>query len=49
MTIFGKQCVVIAIDAKRNHSEDSTKQCLKKMAKNSGLRFSFMVENKKLD
>ena len=25
MTIFGKQCVVIAIDAKRNYSEDSTK------------------------
>ena len=39
MTIFGKQCVVIAIDAKRNYSEDSTKT----MFDENGKKFWFEV------
>ena len=39
MTIFGKQCVVIAIDAKRNYSEDSTKT----MFEENGKKFWFEV------
>ena len=39
MTIFGKQCVVIAIDAKRNYSEDSTKT----MFEEDGKKFWFEV------
>ena len=39
MTIFGKQCVVIAIDAKRNYSEDSTKI----MFDENGKKFWFEV------
>ena len=39
MTIFGKQCVVIAIDAKRNYSEDSTKT----MFDEDGKKFWFEV------
>ena len=39
MTIFGKQCVVIAIDAKRNYSEDSTKT----MFNENGKKFWFEV------
>ncbi len=39
MGIFGKQCVVVAIDAKRNHSEDSTKT----MFEEDGKKFWFEV------
>lgn len=39
MTVFGKQCVVIAIDAKRNYSEDSTKT----MFEENGKKFWFEV------
>ena len=39
MTIFGKQCVVIAIDAKRNYSEDSSKT----MFDQNGKKFWFEV------
>ncbi len=39
MTLFGKQCVVIAIDAKRNYSEDSTKT----MFDENGEKFWFEV------
>ncbi|AJM91308.1 imidazole glycerol phosphate synthase subunit HisF [Nitrosopumilus piranensis] len=39
MTIFGKQCIVIAIDAKRNYSEDSTKT----MFEENGKKFWFEV------
>lgn len=39
MTIFGKQCVVIAIDAKRNYSDDSTKTMLEE----NGKKFWFEV------
>jgi len=39
MTIFGKQCVVIAIDAKRNYSKDSTKT----MFDEDGKKFWFEV------
>lgn len=39
MTLFGKQCVVIAIDAKRNYSEDSTKT----MFEEDGKKFWFEV------
>ena len=39
MTIFGKQCVVIAIDAKRNYSEVSTKT----MFDENGKKFWFEV------
>ena len=39
MTIFGKQCVVIAIDAKRNYSEDSAKT----MFDENGEKFWFEV------
>ncbi|ABX13448.1 imidazole glycerol phosphate synthase subunit HisF [Nitrosopumilus maritimus] len=39
MTIFGKQCVVVAIDAKRNYSEDSTKT----MFEENGKKFWFEV------
>ena len=39
MTIFGKQCVVIAIDVKRNYSEDPTKT----MFEENGKKFWFEV------
>jgi len=39
MTVFGKQCVVIAIDAKRNYSEDSAKT----MVEENGKKFWFEV------
>ncbi|KAF6245803.1 imidazole glycerol phosphate synthase subunit HisF [Nitrosopumilus sp. b2] len=39
MTIFGKQCIVIAIDAKRNYSENSTKT----MFEENGKKFWFEV------
>lgn len=39
MTIFGKQCVVVAIDAKRNYSEDSAKT----MFEENGTKFWFEV------
>jgi len=39
MTIFGKQCVVVAIDARRNYSEDSGKT----MFEEGGKRFWFEV------
>ena len=39
MTIFGKQCVVVAIDAKRNYSEDSTKTIFEE----DGKKFWFEV------
>lgn len=39
MTIFGKQCVVVAIDAKRNYSEDSTKTIFEE----EGKKFWFEV------
>ncbi|QDI89134.1 imidazole glycerol phosphate synthase subunit HisF [Candidatus Nitrosopumilus sp. SW] len=39
MTLFGKQCVVIAIDAKRNYSEDSAKT----MFEENGKKFWFEV------
>ena len=39
MTIFGKQCVVIAIDAKRNYSKDSNKT----MFDENGKKFWFEV------
>ena len=41
MTIFGKQCVVVAIDAKRNYSEDPTKTMLE--GEEGGKRFWFEV------
>lgn len=39
MTIFGKQCVVVAIDAKRNYSED----CAKTVFEEDGKKFWFEV------
>ena len=39
MEIFGKQCVVVAIDAKRNYSEDSTKNIFEE----DGKKFWFEV------
>ena len=39
MKLFGKQCVVVAIDAKRNYSEDSTKNIFEE----NGKKFWFEV------
>jgi len=39
MTVFGRQCVVVAIDARRNHSEDPGKTMLEE----GGRRFWFEV------
>ena len=50
MELFGRQCVVVAVDAKRNFdTKDSSKNTFSEDGKNFGLKFSFMVEKKELE
>ena len=46
MELFGRQCVVVAVDAKRNYILMKKRIFLQKMTNNSGLKFSFLVERK---
>jgi cyclase len=48
MSIFGKQCVVVAIDAKRNYGKAGKNffTIELKIRRNSGLKLEFMVEKK---
>lgn len=43
MELFGRQCVVVAVDAKRNYDIAEKKMSLLKTTGNSGLRSSFMA------
>jgi len=49
MTLFGRQCVVVAIDAKRNYVLKKMLMFFQKTIKNFGLKFLFMVEKKELE
>ena len=46
MELFGKQCVVVAIDSRRNYNIEKGKTSFLKMENNFGLKYSFMVEKK---
>ena len=48
MDLFGRQCVVVAIDAKRNYNVRKEKIFFLRMEKSFGLKYSFMVEKKAL-
>jgi len=49
MDLFGRQCIVVAIDVKRNTIPLTKKTYFQIMVKNFGLKFLFMVEKRKLD
>lgn len=49
MELFGRQCIVVAIDAQRNYSIKKMQLFFQRMIKNSGLRFSFLVEKRELE
>ncbi|GBL41211.1 imidazole glycerol phosphate synthase subunit HisF [Nitrosarchaeum sp.] len=49
MELFGRQCVVIAIDAKKILIFKKIKISFQRMENNFGLKFSFMVERKQLE
>ena len=49
MDLFGRQCIVIAIDAKRNYNLDKGKNIFSEGDQKFGLKFSFMEEKKELE
>jgi len=48
MELFGRQCIVVAVDVKRNYNVAGQKNVFTDNGKNSGLKFSFMVGKRKL-
>jgi len=48
MELFGRQCIVVAADVKRNYNVAGQKNVFMDNGKNSGLKFSFMAEKRKL-
>ena len=49
MTLFGRQCVVVAIDAKRNYDIKENVNIFSEDDKNSGLKFLFLAERRELE
>jgi len=47
MDLFGRQCIVVAVDVKRNYNIAGQKNVFTEMIKNSGLKFSFTEEKRK--
>ena len=48
MELFGRQCIVVAVDVKRNYNVAGQKNVFTDNGKNSGLKSSYTVVKKKL-
>ena len=49
MELFGKQCVVVAIDSRRNYNLEKVKIFFLRTENNFGLKYSYMVGKRELD